>query len=155
MAFLDELGKKISDASQGVVQKTKDTAQILKLSSALSDEEKKINSLFAALGKEYFNAHAETCEEEPFKDIISQITDAKNTAADLEDQIKRLKGFIKCPYCSNQIVYGATFCSFCGKNVENYVPENKETALFCTNCGTALQDDDRFCTSCGTKVGKE
>lgn len=149
MAFLDELGKKISDVSQGVVQKTKDTAETLKLNSAISDEEKKIKSLFAALGEAYFASHAADCEEQPLKDIICQISDSKQKTADLEEQVKRLKGVVKCPYCGGEINYGSTFCNFCGKNVGNYVPEN---AVFCTNCGTALEVDAAFCTNCGTPV---
>ena len=149
MAFFDELGKKISDASQGVVQKTKDTAESLRLSGAISDEEKKIKGLFADLGEAFFNAHADDCEEQPLKDIVGQIADSKQKIADLEGQVKRLKGVVKCPYCGGEINYGSTFCNFCGKNVENYVPEN---TVFCTNCGTALEAGAAFCTSCGTPV---
>lgn len=149
MAFFDELGKKISDASQGVVQKTKDTAESLRLSGAISDEEKKIKGLFADLGEAFFNAHADDCEEQPLKDIVGQIADSKQKIADLEEQVKRLKGVVKCPYCGGEINYGSTFCNFCGKNVESYVPEN---TVFCTNCGTALEAGAAFCTGCGNPV---
>lgn len=155
MAFFDELGKKISDASQGVVQKTKDTAESIKLSSAISDEEKKIKNLFTTLGEVYFNIHSDNCEEEALKDIVCQINDSKQKIADLEEQIKRLKGVIKCPYCDGEISYGSTFCNFCGKNVENVVSKGKEGAIFCTNCGQSLEQDVAFCTNCGTPVAQE
>lgn len=152
MAFFDELGKKISDASQGVVQKTKDTAETLKLNSAISDEEKKIKTLFTALGEAYFASHADNCEEQPLKNLIGQISDSKQKISDLQEQVKRLKGVVKCPYCGGEINYGSTFCNFCGKNVENFVSEKKEGTAFCTNCGTALEAGAAFCTSCGTPV---
>ena len=49
MAFFDELGKKISQTSQGVVQKTKDTAEVIKLNGMISDEEKRINNLYTQI----------------------------------------------------------------------------------------------------------
>lgn len=41
MAFFDEIGKKISQTGQGVVQKTKDMADVAKLNSLISEEEEK------------------------------------------------------------------------------------------------------------------
>ncbi len=156
MAFFDELGKKISDASQGVVQKTKDTAETLKLNSAISDEEKKIQTLFADLGEAFFNAHADDCEEAALKDIVGEIIASKQKIEELSEQVRRLKGIIDCPYCGKQISYGVTFCSFCGKNVEEALADKQEEAsAFCTNCGAAIEGGSAFCTSCGTPVAQE
>lgn len=46
MAFFDDLGKKITQTGQGVVQKTKDTAETIKLNGMISDEEKNIVNFY-------------------------------------------------------------------------------------------------------------
>ena len=77
MAFFDELGKKISQTSQGVVQKTKDAAETLKINGLISDEEKRINALFVEIGKKYFELHSESFEPD-FENMINGIKDAKS-----------------------------------------------------------------------------
>ena len=42
MAFLDVLGKKITQTGQDVVQKTKDTAEVIKYNSMVAEEERRI-----------------------------------------------------------------------------------------------------------------
>ncbi|NYB73258.1 hypothetical protein HZF24_03800 [Sedimentibacter hydroxybenzoicus DSM 7310] len=46
MAFLNNLGKKISDAAGTATEKAKDFAETTKLNSAISSEEKQINQYF-------------------------------------------------------------------------------------------------------------
>ena len=41
MAFFDDLGKKISQAGQNAVQKTKEMTDIARINGMISDEEKK------------------------------------------------------------------------------------------------------------------
>ena len=62
MAFLDALGKKISQTGQDVVQKTKDTAEIIKYNTMISDEERRINEFYAQIGKTYVDLHADSYE---------------------------------------------------------------------------------------------
>ena len=46
MSFFDNIGKTISDVSQGAIQKGKGMADVVKFNSLISEEEKKINGLF-------------------------------------------------------------------------------------------------------------
>ena len=46
MGFFDEVGKTLSDASQGALKKGKDLAGIAKYSSMITEEEKKIDELY-------------------------------------------------------------------------------------------------------------
>ncbi len=54
MGFFDELGKKISGASQEVVQKGKEMADTAKFNSMIHDEERKISAVYGKIGKKYF-----------------------------------------------------------------------------------------------------
>ena len=44
MAFFDELGKKVSEAGQKTLQKTKELSDTARLNSMLSDEERRIDN---------------------------------------------------------------------------------------------------------------
>ena len=56
MAFLDDLGKKISSAAQTTVQKSKELADSAKNSMAISAEEKEIDRCYKELGAWYYKA---------------------------------------------------------------------------------------------------
>lgn len=151
MAFFDELSKKISQTSQGVVQKTKDTAEILKLNSAISDEEKKINSFYTELGKAYFEKYCDSCEED-FQNTITSIKESQAKIEQFSEQVKKLKGIVRCPNCNNDVQYGSPFCNSCGTKLETEKPAPSVADKKCAKCGAPLSENSAFCTRCGTKV---
>lgn len=153
MAFFDELGKKISQTSQGVVQKTKDTAEVIKLKGMISDEEKRISNLYAQIGKLYFETHEETCEE-CFTSIIGDIKESGSKINQYSEQVKKLKGIVRCPNCGGDVQYGSPFCSSCGTKmkVENSSTNNATNVFRCSKCGMPINDECDFCTNCGTKI---
>ena len=155
MAFFDEIGKKISQTSQGVVQKTKDTAEILKLNGMVSDEEKRIKNLYTEIGKAYVESHKDSYEP-IFEEMILGIKDAQAKIEDYTEQVKRLKGVVPCPICGADVPYSAPFCSACGTKMNVQEQTNAPEASNvnrCTNCGVPLKEGSAFCTNCGTKVG--
>ena len=52
--FFSNFGKKISNVGQETVKKTKEIAEISKISSKIKDEEKKLDGLYTELGKNTF-----------------------------------------------------------------------------------------------------
>lgn len=154
MAFFDELGKKISQTTQDVVQKTKDTTETMKLNNMVSDEEKRIKNLYTEIGKAYFELHSDSCEE-ALKPYVEGIKDAHAKIGEYTEQIKRLKGIGKCPNCGVDVPNTAPFCNNCGlkMNIQNTNPVAPNTnASHCTACGAPLNPGSAFCTNCGTKV---
>lgn len=153
MAFFNELGKKISQTSQGVVQKTKDTAESMKLSGMVSDEEKRINGLFMEIGKKYFELNSEL-HDPNFEEMIVGIKNARAKIADYSEQIKRLKGVVRCPNCGGEVPYNAPFCSSCGCKMlaEGASAQGTGEVKRCAKCGVPLAEGAAFCTSCGTRV---
>ena len=150
MAFFDELGKKITETGQGVVKKTKDTAEIVKLKGMVSDEEKKINSTYKEIGKLYYEKYSNQSENE-FETLTETITEAKNKISNYSEVITKLKGFVNCPNCGKEVAYDAVFCSSCGFSMNK---ANTESTLKCHNCNAPIGVGDSFCVQCGTPVTK-
>lgn len=154
MAFFEDLGKKITQTSQGVVQKTKDTAEVIKLNGMISDEEKRINNLYAQIGKQYFELHFEA-PEPALQSFVLEIKEAKSSIEDYSEQVKKLKGIVRCPNCGGDVQYGAPFCSSCGTRMEvnaEQTPMSNENVKRCVSCGMPINEGCFFCTHCGTKV---
>lgn len=157
MAFFEDLGKRITQTSQEVVQKTKDTAEVIKLNNMISDEEKCINNLYSEVGKKYFEIHFESYEQE-LEDMIIAIKEAKNKIEEYTEQVKRLKGIVRCPNCGGEVQYGTPFCSSCGTRMEvqnNSAIASGSNAKRCIACGALITEECAFCTHCGTKVEEQ
>ncbi len=157
MAFFEDLGKKISQTSQGVMQKTKDTAEIMKLSSMISDYEKGIENLQTQLGKKYFELHQDSCESE-LQDMVNQIKDLLLKINECAEQKRKLKGEKLCPNCGKEVAAGTIFCGSCGTKIVEPEAEVKEPEAQpvaprkCPNCDAEVTDDSAFCMNCGTKL---
>ena len=176
MGFFDDFGKKISDASQGAIAKTKDFADVAKLNSNISDEERRINNAYQQIGKLYFEMHLEDFED-CFKDHFAAINESLGKIKDYRQQITNIKGVVKCPNCGAEVPKESAFCSSCGTPVpkqdvpaaEAEVVSAPEAAPVetpveeapaveapvekkCPSCGATLEDGALFCTNCGTKV---
>lgn len=63
--FFDDIGRKISLAGEGAVSKGRAFADVARLNSAVSEEEKKINNSYYQIGKLYVALHPQ--------DIIKRI----------------------------------------------------------------------------------
>lgn len=152
MAFLDVLGKKITQTGQDVVQKTKDTAEVIKYNSMISDEERRINEFYTQIGKTYVDLHADSFEI-PFTEMISGIKDAQAKIAEYREHIIQVKGVFACPNCGEELQLGAAFCSACGSKIERTEPvaAPDPNTRYCQGCGAPMQEGYVFCINCGAK----
>jgi len=145
MDIFDKIGDKISQ-----------TAQVVKISGLIADEEKRINANFLEIGKICFERISENPDAEPeeFAAQINQINDAKAKIADYSEQIKKLKGYIKCEHCGTEIPPDDIFCSGCGSKLEKVnIPSGAGSP--CSNCGANNPAGMAFCTKCGAKIADE
>lgn len=148
MAFFDDIGKKISQAGQTTVQKTKDVVDVARLNSAISDEEKKLNEAYIILGKLYIAKHAEDAEED-FAATIAAVKESEGKIADYKHQIKDIKGVSICEKCGGEIPLGNAFCGNCGAPATAAADSDK---VRCVRCGTLVDRSMRFCTRCGNTM---
>lgn len=158
MAFFDDLGKKISQAGQTTMQKTREMADVAKINSQISDEEKRINDMYLQIGKQYVELHAADCEE-AFQGMVQAITDSENKIKEYKTQIQDIKGVVRCAKCGAEVPKGALFCSACGEKMPEAQPVQEEVPApapveekKCSNCGAVLAAGALFCSECGTKA---
>ncbi|WP_313163360.1 hypothetical protein [Sedimentibacter sp.] len=90
MAFLNNLGKKISDAAGTATEKAKDFAETTKLNSAISSEEKQINQYFIEIGKMIFEQDKDN-PDSPMADLIGKIVNSYETIDVLKRKIEEIK----------------------------------------------------------------
>ena len=152
MAFFEDLGKKITQTSQGVVQKTKDTAEVIKLNGMISEEEKRIDSFHKQIGKMYFEMHTDSYES-AFESMIIGIKESQSKIGQYSEQVKKLKGIVRCPNCGGDVPYGMPYCSSCGLKMDIQNASGSDIDLVCCiKCGMPIEYGCAFCTHCGAKV---
>lgn len=98
MAFFEQLGKRITDAGQGVAQQTKNFADITRLNSAVSDKERKIAQLYQSIGQSYYEQHSGDAEPQ-LQPAVEEIKALFAEIAQHKEEIKQIKGIVKCPHC--------------------------------------------------------
>lgn len=149
MAFFDDLGKKISNAGQTAVQKTKEMADIARINSAISDEEERVNNSYYQIGKLYVAKHPADFEED-FFGMVSAIKESEIKVREYRQQLQDIKGVVHCEKCGAEVASNIAFCSSCGASMpKQNNPINDENLVKCFGCGQMVSKNIRFCTSCG------
>ena len=153
MAFLDEVGKMLSDATTTTINKGKDLSDMAKLNLAIKDEQRVMAIAYDLIGKKYYELHA-TDFEPAFAEDIQALNASKEKIAEYERKLSALKGERTCPSCGKAVPKTTAFCTSCGaKMPEEVAPAAPVAATaFCTKCGAPLASDSRFCTGCGQPV---
>ena len=77
MAFFDKLSRTVTEAGQKTIAKTMELADITRLNSMISDEEKNINSQYTKIGKLYLSLHKNDYEDD-FAEMVSTIAEAED-----------------------------------------------------------------------------
>jgi len=149
MAFFEDIGKKLSNAGQTAVQKTKEMAEIARINSSISDEEKKANNSYYQIGKLYVAKHPDDFDED-FSGMIATIKESEIKIREYCQQIQNIKGIIHCEKCGAEVANNIAFCSSCGSPMPKQSSSvNNENLVKCFGCGQMVSKDKRFCTSCG------
>lgn len=151
MAFFEELGKKITDAGQGVAQSTKNFTEVTRLNGVINDKEKQVAALYATLGAAYYKAHSADAEG-ALAETVGQITALLAEISQHQKEIKRIKGIGKCPACGADVQPGAAFCASCGAAMPQTAPAPAPTGRTCPSCGQSVGADNAFCNHCGAKL---
>lgn len=151
MAFFDDLSRKVTQTSQSAIQKTKDIADVAKINSVISEEERNLNNFYYQIGKLYMDLHGNDCENQ-FEALISNIKNTEHKLIDLKQQIQNIKGIKRCDNCGAEIAANALFCNACGSPT----PIQPDTSLYnyvkCNTCGNMVNSEMKFCTTCGSPI---
>lgn len=150
MAFFEQIGKRLTDVGQGVAQQTKNFTDVTRLNSVISEKERKISQLYAMLGQAYYEQH----REDPAAEEAQTIEELNRTFAEIrqcQEEIRQIKGAVKCPNCGADAAPDALFCNACGARLPKTAVPAAETRT-CPNCHAQVGKDNLFCNHCGTKL---
>lgn len=154
MALWSNLGKMANGATTKAVEQAKVLAEVTKLNSQVSDEEKRVTENYTKIGKLYFELHGEDCEE-AFLEMITLVKESHSKIQALKQKIQDVKGIVRCSNCGAEIPKNSLFCNSCGAHVERPKPEtsnSQEATAYCSACGSEVADDALFCGICGNRI---
>lgn len=144
MSFFNDLGRKISETGQGAVNKTKTIAETSRLNSAINDCKNKIEMTYREIGNFYMQKYGKNPDPE-IAEKIGYIKELEGNIQNMQEEIRKINGYIQCPKCGKTVKNDAFFCDGCGERLRNQEPETR-----CAACGAVLQPNAAFCTKCGT-----
>lgn len=153
MALFEEIGKRITNASQEVVKQTRDLTDISRLNTKISENKKEMSQLLFELGNDYYKKHRREQDNEE-KIYIDQINRLFDEVVKWEDAIEAIKASEVCRACGCRVPKGSVSCANCGARLgaDSFADAYEEGTRVCQNCGAVVSDDSVFCTSCGTKI---
>ena len=155
MSFFENLGKKISQAGETAVEKTKQMTEIACLNGKIDDVQKNLDKVYKQIGEIYAEKYSDIAPE----DLVDYITQVKNYQTELETLGKDLdyvKGYVRCGQCGLLIKIGDAFCGKCGEAAPVVERAEKEgDSSTCPKCGSEVDENARFCPDCGANLEEE
>lgn len=149
MGLLDDFGKKVSDAGQKTLQKTKEMSEVVRINSLISQNESRLNNLYYQIGKLYVSVHGNE-REEAFSEMIDSVAEMEQQISGYRKQIQDIKGVQRCEKCGAEVPIGVAFCSACGAAMPKMeTTTNSDDLVQCPECGAKVEKGMRFCTTCG------
>ena len=154
MGFFDNVKNSLTETSQDLTKKAKDTTEIFKLTNLNKTKEKEIEKVIYQVGLAYYSNCKEECEIK-FPELVSQIQNLQLEIAANKETIEKLSIEEVCPNCGKKLSPGAKFCIYCGSAIDEVKPTIKLTGQVCQSCGNPIEEGALFCTCCGAKVQQE
>lgn len=153
MSILNRIKDSISETSQDVAQKAKDTSEIMRLNSLIKANEKEIEKQMYQIGISYFTNYNEECMER-FPELAGRVKELQEENMNNKEIVENL-GVVKvCPNCGKKINDDAAFCIYCGGAIQ--VQQENQTAptsrKCCSSCGFPVSEEDMYCINCGTSL---
>lgn len=122
MAFFEQLGKTLNEASDNLKRKTQNFSEVNSLEKQVNANQSVVQNLYVEIGRAYYEAHKGDAQGD-YAEQCRMITDALNQIAQLQDQIRMKKGIQLCPNCGAQLTPGSMFCAGCGAQVAQPAPQ--------------------------------
>lgn len=153
MAIFNDVKNAITGAAQSVSTKTKESAEIARLSNEIRNANNELTGTYEQIGRVYVAGDGAIDDS-----IDSLVTRAKELIAQIDEAEKQklaLKNRNRCPSCASVMGKNAKFCSNCGAKL----PEQEAPApapapeapkiTYCPACGAMRKNDDAYCELCG------
>lgn len=153
MAIFERIGKQLTDAGQSAAQQTRNLTDVARLSSAISEKEKKISQLYSVIGQSYYEKHKHDSAAEE-SEGIEEINSLFYEIAQNCEKIKQIKGVMTCENCGADVPANSAFCNVCGTRINHVTVVGKDVGLGrrCPCCNAVVEKGNRFCMRCGTRI---
>lgn len=118
MTGAEKLAKDAIDGSKKVAEK-------IKLKSAISKSESRLNATFLEIGKKYEEIYGDKADPE-FADLLAQVADARAQIAISRAELAAVDCATICENCGKYVQEGQRFCPYCGKKQETEAADTAE-----------------------------
>ncbi len=121
MKTWEEVVVKAKDLATAASRKAMDVADLAKAKMKILDNEKAINTAMEALGHLLYDSRCENAElnEELVGELIAQIKELEAANEELRAEMDNARGKKTCSECGAVNDEGAVFCNQCGKALQN------------------------------------
>lgn len=156
MDFLNDLGRKFSQAVQTVQERTRDGVESTRISVDLRSARADLEKHLLELGRAYYES-VESGGEVPAV-MVERVRDCMNRIEDLIAQRDRTRQQIRCSGCGAVHPEDARYCSNCGRPLPEKSPElpaQMDDPEYCSACGAMRRDQARYCAVCGADFENE
>lgn len=113
MGFFDNLGDKLQQGGTKVVEKTKEAAEIAKLTAVVEKEKMAMDKVFTDLAKKFYDQYRDELAAK-FPEETAKLDESAKKIADAKDALKAVKGVQVCPACGKEVDKDIKFCPACG-----------------------------------------
>ncbi|MGN0334781.1 MAG: zinc ribbon domain-containing protein [Lachnospiraceae bacterium] len=131
MAFLDDLGRTLTQVGQATAQKTKEVADMAKINAKILDSQNKVDKVYEEIGRKYVEEHAAD-PEEALRGLVQSALRLEDQIREYRNQLNEIKGVAKCPNCGAECDINASYCSSCGgpmpKEEDDFVVDSEIVA---------------------------
>ncbi|WP_368490864.1 hypothetical protein [Clostridium sp. BJN0013] len=92
MSFLDNLNKTVGSAASAAAKKSGELVEITKINMSINKEEDNINKVYAKIGKKFYEANADSMENDEYAKLFKQIKKHQQTINELKKKLKQIGG---------------------------------------------------------------
>lgn len=146
--FLGGIGKRLSDAGQGVAKHTKNFTEVTRLNGAIAGQERQAAELLRELGRMCYDRNRDN-PDCAYAEVVEKIRVVYAQIAQYKTQIQQIKGIRVCPECGAEVTPESEFCSGCGARLDQPAGE---AGRKCPACGSEVKDGSLFCGVCGNRL---
>lgn len=148
-AIWNDVGKKATETTAGVVKKAQNTIGASKINNLILEEDRKRDDIYRKIGIMYASIQ-EDPKDSALASLFEELEESDRVIRGYQDQLLELKNSYRCT-CGAVVSKDNFFCPVCGSRV----PRAAAVPLHCTKCGHPIAKGNQYCTKCGTKIEPE
>lgn len=151
MDFFKEFGKQFSSVARSVTEKSKESAEVIRLAGELRAAQEGLEQLYARYGKACYLLQGGKGSRDAAAELVLRIRAEEARVEELAGAYDAAREMKRCLSCGAIFPREARFCSACGKRLPEDSPKPEPVAVgeYCPACGAAREGDEPRCPVCG------